>query len=74
MLLLSTTKQSRKTLQDIVREPEALKNNVKMKEENEKIISEIKEKLIGRSYSEIQDILVTVQVELMDEVIYQNPV
>jgi hypothetical protein len=37
---------------------------------NEKIISEIKEKLIGKSYSEIQDILVTVQGELMEEVIY----
>jgi hypothetical protein len=52
----------------------ALKQQIeKMEKENlknEKIISEIKEKLIGKSYSEIQDILVTVQGELMEEAIY----
>ncbi len=43
-------------------------------EECEKIIAEIKIKLIGKSYFEISEILSAVQYELMNETIYQSPV
>ena len=40
----------------------------------EQIIEEIKKMLDGKSYSEISDILITTQCELMQKSIYQNPV
>ena len=43
-------------------------------EDHSKLIAEIKEKLNGKSYFEINEILTEVQYDLMHNSIYQNPV
>ncbi|AIJ37094.1 hypothetical protein ACKUCE_12040 [Flavobacterium psychrophilum] len=72
---LSKTPQSGGSLQDIVREPEALKNNVRMENTPPEIefaetIAKIKYLLKGKSYSDISDILIHVQSSITEETIY----